>query len=92
MTEVLGWSSSLILLATIVAQIHKQWREQSGEGVSRWLFIGQCAASSGFTLYSFLVRNWVFTITNGLLTLSAIVGWVLTARLKNRKSAQAHQS
>jgi hypothetical protein len=29
-----------------------------------------------------LVGNWVFTVTNGLLLLSAIVGWYITARFK----------
>jgi hypothetical protein len=37
MTEIVGWTSSLVLLTTIVAQIGKQWSERSGEGVSIWL-------------------------------------------------------
>ena len=45
-----------------------------GEGISTWLFIGQLAASVGFTIYSFAVGNWVFTITNGLLTINNIIG------------------
>lgn len=85
MAEVLGWTSSIVLLATISAQIHKQWSERTVEGVSMWLFIGQCVASSGFTAYSFLVRNWVFTVTNGLLTLSALLGLWLTLRFKRAK-------
>lgn len=82
MTDVLGWTSSLVLLATISAQIHKQWSERTVEGVSVWLFIGQCVASTGFTAYSILVRNWVFTVTNGLLALSAMLGLWLTLRFK----------
>jgi MtN3 and saliva related transmembrane protein len=82
MRELLGWVSSLVLLATIVQQIHKQCQERSGKGVSTFLFIGQTAASAGFTLYSVLVRNWVFTVTNALMLLSAIAGWVITAHFK----------
>lgn len=74
MTEIIGWASSLILLATLVKQVYKQWSEGTGEGVSKWLFIGQLAASIGFTTYSYLVGNWVFTVTNGLLTINNILG------------------
>ena len=89
MTEVVGWVSSLVLLATIAAQIAKQWSERSGKGVSVWLFIGQAGASLGFTVYSVLVSNWVFTVTNGLMFLSAIVGWQLTAHFKAHARANA---
>lgn len=88
MTDALGWLSSVILLATIIQQIHKQWQERSGQGVSRWLFVGQTLASLGFTVYSALLRNWVFTFTNGALLLSAIVGCVMTFHFK-RQSAGA---
>ena len=81
-TEIIGWLSSCVLLLTIVTQIRKQWRERSASGVSSWLFIGQIAASIGFTVYSWLVHNWVFVVTNALLLLSAIVGAVMTARFK----------
>jgi len=90
MTELLGWASSVILLLTVVAQVRKQWRERSGRGVSRWLYIGQTAASLGFTLYSVLVHNWVFTITNGLLLASAIVGWAITWHFKAEQSRRGH--
>lgn len=82
MTDIVGWISSLVLLATIVSQIAKQWRERSGKGVSVWLFIGQAVASLGFTAYSFMLKNWVFTVTNALMLLSGIVGWQLTAHFK----------
>ncbi len=78
MTELLGWVSSLILLTTIVVQIKKQWDERSGKGISRWLFLGQTAASLGFTVYSALLGNWIFTITNALLLVSAMFGGVIT--------------
>jgi MtN3 and saliva related transmembrane protein len=84
MRDLLGWVSSLILVATIVTQISKQWQERSGKGISRWLFVGQTSASLGFTVYSALLENWVFTVTNALMLVSAIFGWVLTAHFKRR--------
>ncbi len=74
MTEVLGWISSVILVLTIGKQVYKQWQEGVSEGVSRWLFIGQITASTGFTIYSWLVHNWVFVVTNLLMILNALIG------------------
>ena len=82
--EIVGWTSSLILLATLVKQVYKQWKEGTGEGVSKWLFVGQLAASIGFTTYSYLVGNWVFTITNGLLTLNNIAGIYMYFHFRRR--------
>jgi uncharacterized protein with PQ loop repeat len=84
MTEVLGWFSSFILVLTIGKQVYKQWRSGSSEGVSKWLFVGQITASTGFTIYSLLVRNWVFVVTNALMLLSAIVGIVIV--FKHRRA------
>ena len=84
MTEILGWASSAILLITIAKQIHKQWSDDSSKGVSKWLFIGQFTASAGFTAYSFLVRNWVFVVTNLLMALSAVTGLVIVMHHRRR--------
>jgi MtN3 and saliva related transmembrane protein len=84
LTELLGWTSSLILLVTIGKQIHKQWEERSSKGVSKWLFIGQLAASIGFTAYSVRIHNWVFVATNTLMALSAIVGLALVLRHRQK--------
>ena len=86
--EIIVVVTIIALLATIVAQIAKQWSERSGEGVSVWLFIGQAGASLGFTVYSVLVKNWVFTVTNTLMFLSAVVGWQITAHFKARAQSQ----
>lgn len=93
MTEILGWSSSVVLLMTIGRQIHKQWRDGSSEGVSKWLFLGQLTASAGFTAYSFLLRNWVFVVTNLLMAASAVLGLliVLHHRRKGRRMAMNGQ-
>lgn len=82
MIEIIGWTSSLILLATLVKQVHKQWRDGSSEGISKWLFIGQLAASTGFVVYSYLVGSWVFLVTNSLLTINNIVGICLYYHFK----------
>jgi MtN3 and saliva related transmembrane protein len=74
MTELIGWISSFVLLLTLVRQVKKQWEEKNSEGVSKWLFVGQVVSSVGFTIYSYLVANWVFTVTNGLLLINNIIG------------------
>jgi uncharacterized protein with PQ loop repeat len=86
MIEIIGWASSLILLATLVKQVYKQWSQGTGEGISQWLFLGQLAASIGFTIYSYLVGSWVFMVTNFLLTLNNIIGIFLSFYFKKRQS------
>jgi MtN3 and saliva related transmembrane protein len=84
MTEAIGWASSVLLVLTIGKQVLKQWREGSSQGVSRWLFLGQTAASLGFTVYSWLVHNWVFVVTNSLMLLNALVGLAVLVRHRRR--------
>lgn len=86
MSEIIGWTSSFILLLTIIKQIHKQWQAESSEGVSKWLFIGQIAASTGFTIYSWMVGNWVFVVTNFLMLISAFVGLGIVLHHRSRHS------
>jgi hypothetical protein len=69
--------------------VHKQWREDSSAGVSRWLFVGQVAASSGFTVYSVLVGNPVFVVTNAILLASALAGLLIVLRHRRRARAGA---
>lgn len=83
--ELLGWLSSLVLLLTIGKQIHKQWHDATSAGVSKWLFIGQFVASAGFTLYSYLVGNWVFVATNALMGLSGLLGLLILLRHRSRR-------
>jgi len=80
MIEIIGWVSSFVLLLTLIRQVKKQWEDKTSEGLSKWLFIGQLVASVGLTIYSYLVSNWVFTITNGLLTINNIIGIYLYFR------------
>jgi uncharacterized protein with PQ loop repeat len=85
MTDFIGWASSIILLLTLIKQVHKQWKEGTSKGISRWLFVGQVLASAGFTIYSYLVGNWVFTITNAFLTLNSFVGLGLSIYFRKDK-------
>ena len=84
MTEVVGWVSSLILVLTIAKQVYKQWREGSSEGVSKWLFVGQISASLGFTIYSWLVSNWVFVVTNAVMLVNGLLGLLIVLRHRRR--------
>jgi MtN3 and saliva related transmembrane protein len=84
-TELIGWTSSLILVATLARQVYKQWQTENSEGVSTWLFIGQMLASFGFAIYSWLVDNKVFVFTNSLMVLNGLVGYAIVAR-NRRKS------
>ncbi len=84
MIEVIGWASSIALILTIATQIARQWRDHTSAGVSTWLFIGQLAASVGFTIYSLLVRNWIFAVTNGIMIVNALIGYGITVRHKRR--------
>jgi MtN3 and saliva related transmembrane protein len=86
-TEIVGWAAALILLVTIGSQVWQQWRTRSTQGVSPWLFAGQVLASAGFTAYSLLLGNMVFTVTNTLILLSAVFGQLLYWR--NRGKAPA---
>lgn len=74
MIEIVGWISSLILLLTLVKQVYKQWKEANSEGISKWLFVGQLAASVGFTVYSIYTGSWVFAVTNSLLIINSVAG------------------
>ena len=80
MVDAIGWASSAILVFTIAHQVLKQWREGTSKGVSTWLFIGQLAASLGFTIYSVLVKNWVFVVTNSLMVVNGLLGYAITLR------------
>lgn len=89
MTEIIGWISSLVLIATIGKQVYKQWKEGKSGGVSKWLYTGQIAASLGFAIYSYLVENWVFIFTNSVMVLNGVAGFLINRHLKNREEKQS---
>jgi uncharacterized protein with PQ loop repeat len=85
--DVIGWLSSLLLIATMAKQIGKQWRARATEAVSKWLYLGQFVAEIGFVAYSYLVRNWVFLFTNVILLLLNCLGFFLLLRQRARARA-----
>ncbi len=85
-TELVGWLASAVLLATLLRQVYSQWKSGQTQGVSRWLFIGQVTASVGFTLYSWLLQNWVFLFTNIAILMTAVAGEIVY--LRNRRRAR----
>lgn len=84
-----GWAATAVLMATLIRQIRKQWIADSVESVSVWLFVGQIAASVLFIIYSAMVSNPVFVVTNILILGTAVVGQVLTV-IKRRRQDAAH--
>lgn len=84
--EAIGWASSLILILTIGRQVYTQWKTESISGVSHWLFLGQCASSIGFTVYSVMLHNWVYVCSNVALLITGIVGQVIYLQKSKRSS------
>ena len=87
MLEIIGWASSCLLLATLIKQVYKQWKEGTSEGVSKWLFIGQFFVSVGFTIYSVGTGNAVFIVTNSALAVNAAVGVFIWYRTRRQSSS-----
>jgi MtN3 and saliva related transmembrane protein len=90
MAEMVGWSAAIILLATVMRQVYTQWRSRSTLGLSRWLFLGQLAASTGFLVYSWSLRNWVFVATNLLMFMTAVVGQAIYVHNHHNRQAPQH--
>ncbi len=84
-TEAIGWISTFILVLTVGRQAWTQWKSGSTGGVSQWLFVGQLAASAGFVVYSWLLDNVVFVVSNLFLLAIALVGQVLFVRNRRRE-------
>ncbi len=82
--DIVGWAASAILMATLSRQIYTQSRDADAAGVSHWLFAGQILASLGFIIYSALLGNWVFIVTNSLILLTAVVGQAVMWRKRRR--------
>ena len=78
--DIVGWTASAVLLATLIQQIVTQAKDDSAKGVSKWLFAGQIAASVGFIVYSAMVGSTVFVITNSCILITAVAGQIITAK------------
>jgi uncharacterized protein with PQ loop repeat len=85
--ELIGWGSSAVLLATIGRQVYTQWKTRATQGVSKWLFVGQISASTGYTVYSALLHNWVFVTSNAALLCTALLGQVIFLRNRRQKGS-----
>ena len=83
--QAVGWASSLILVLTIAKQVYKQYKEGSSQNVSKWLFVGQLAASTGFLVYSFHPPNPVFIATNALMVCNALLGFGIVIYHRRRE-------
>jgi MtN3 and saliva related transmembrane protein len=80
----IGWVSAIVLLATMIKQVHTQMNQRETKGQSKWLFIGQLFSSSGFLYYSYVVENWVFVTSNILMIVVSIFGQVIFIKNKNK--------
>ncbi|MGH7230229.1 MAG: hypothetical protein ACREJU_02585, partial [Nitrospiraceae bacterium] len=68
---------------------YRQWRQGSSKGVSKWLFIGQMTASSGFLAYSWLIHDLVFLFTNALMLLGSMTGLAIVYWHRQRNPEEA---
>lgn len=82
----IGWLAAGILLLTIGRQVWTQWHSGTSAGVSKWLFVGQTAASLGFIAYSAALRDPVFITTNALMLLTALLGLWIFWRNRRRET------
>jgi len=87
--ELIGWAAAIILIATIGRQVYTQWRAGTTAGVSKWLFVGQVSASTGFVIYSWLLRDWVFVGTNAAMLVTAILGQCIYLRYQRENPSGA---
>jgi uncharacterized protein with PQ loop repeat len=88
--EAIGWASTALLLMTLMRQVYTEWQSGCTAGLSKWLFVGQISASIGFTVYSWLLHNWVFMGSNAAILIVAIVGQLLY--MHNRRKLQGAHS
>jgi MtN3 and saliva related transmembrane protein len=92
LTELVGWSSTLVLLMTVGRQVQAEWKSKATAGLSRWLFVGQITASCGFAVYSLLLRNWVFLFSNVAMLGTAIAGEAIYIANRRRQRTSAGTS
>ena len=84
--ELIGWCGAVVLLLTLGRQVYTQWRDGQSKGLSRWLFVGQLTASTAFLVYSWLLHNWVFVVTNALLLVTAALGELIFLHNRRHKA------
>ncbi|WP_437764137.1 hypothetical protein WME77_40125 [Sorangium sp. So ce764] len=92
MKDAIGWVSSGVLVLTIGNQVYKQWRSKTSQGISRWLFVGQLAASFGFVIYSWMLQSWVFVATNSLMVANALAGATIVYLQRRRRAPRSAEA
>ncbi len=85
----IGWASTAVLIATVGRQAYTQFKQRSTAGVSRWLYIGQLATSAGYVVYSIMLGNTVFVVSNVFLLVIAAIGQFLYVRNRKREGKSA---
>ena len=80
-----GWISTAVLMITLWGQVFRDYRLGRAEEISPILFIGQCASSAGFLVYSALMGNIVFVVSNALILITAFVGELVRRALLKRQ-------
>jgi uncharacterized protein with PQ loop repeat len=87
-TDYVGWAASVLLFITLSWQVRQQWRSGSVSGVSPFLFTGQVLSSALFVIYSALLANWVFVVSNVFILVLAVVGQLVYLRNSRRRRAE----
>jgi lipid-A-disaccharide synthase-like uncharacterized protein len=82
--DLVGWSATLILVATLGRQAWLQWNDRHSSSVPPLMFGGQCLASVLFIAYSAMVGSAVFVVANSLILLTALAGFVASLRHRSR--------
>lgn len=89
--DLIGWGSSLLLIITFGSQTYSQWKsgkEQKGKyGVELVFFSAAIGGSVGNLIYSYLVRNWVFTVLNAVLVVNNSLGLAITVHKRKGKES-----
>jgi MtN3 and saliva related transmembrane protein len=76
MIELIGWFTAAVLLATIGRQVYSA---TAAPKVCRG-GSSSATASAAFVIYSWLLGNWVFVVTNVLMLATAVVGECVNRR------------
>jgi uncharacterized protein with PQ loop repeat len=82
--DVVGWTASILVVVTLVAQIVKQWKSDTSRGVSPWLFVGEIASAVLFLWYAIMIHNAVYITTNILMAIASCVGLGIVAWHRHR--------
>jgi len=77
---------SAVLLSTLIRQCIPNGGLALPPAFRNGLFIGQLLASMGFTVYSFLLHNWVFASSKHRHFITAVVGQATYLHNKHRQT------